>query len=71
MADSMPLRAGEVLSRQAVAALRNADLWPSLRVGTEGERRYSLLRHEQRVERVMDSIHVARTKGVYAPRSAS
>ena len=65
MADSKPVRAGEALSRKAVAALRNVDLWPTLRVGSEGERRYSLLRHERCIEVVMDSIHVARTRGIY------
>lgn len=71
MPDSIPKRAGEVLSRQAVNALRDFDLWPTLRVGSVGECRHSLLRHERRIEVVMDSIHVARTQGVYVPRSAS
>jgi hypothetical protein len=65
MADSKPVRAGEALSRQAIAALRNVDLWPTLRVGTKGECRHSLLRHERCIEVVMDSIHVVRTRGVY------
>ncbi|POP53087.1 hypothetical protein [Zhongshania marina] len=70
MAKSISKRAGEALSQQALDALNNFDLWPTLRVGTMGERRHSLLRHEQRIERVMDSIHLVRTQGVYTLRSA-
>jgi hypothetical protein len=65
MAECKPVRAGEALSRKAVAALRNVDLWPTLHAGSNGERRYRLLRHERCIEVVMDSIHVARTRGVY------
>ena len=68
MANSKPVRAGEALSREALNALSDHELWPTLNARREGERRYALGRHNRLIESVMDSIHIARTQGVCAPR---
>lgn len=66
-----PLRAGEALSREALNALGDHNLWPDLKLKKEGERRYAPGRHNRRIEAVRDSIHIARMQGVYGDGGAA